>query len=95
MTNSWLDVLGSIEDLEDAEFDVELVRHLESKASHVEDRPIRASRASAEWCLRGVEQCWTQKERFYASEEQEEARAAYDHARNVYRERIEERPEGT
>jgi len=29
----------------------------------VEGKPIRASRRSAEWCLRGVDQCWSQKER--------------------------------
>ena len=28
-------------------------------------RPIRASRQSAEWCLRGVDQCWHEKARFY------------------------------
>ena len=33
----------------------------------VEGRPVRASRRSAEWCLKGVDQCWSQKERFIAS----------------------------
>ena len=27
----------------------------------VDGKPIRASRRSAEWCLAGVNQCWTQK----------------------------------
>ncbi|HXI52721.1 MAG TPA: CehA/McbA family metallohydrolase, partial [Candidatus Saccharimonadales bacterium] len=29
----------------------------------VDGKPIRASRRSAEWCLKGVDQCWSQKER--------------------------------
>jgi hypothetical protein len=48
-------------------------------------RPIRASRASAEWCLQGVERCWSQKERFIRTSERAEARAAYDSAAAVYR----------
>jgi hypothetical protein len=51
----------------------------------VDDRPIRASRRSAEWCLKGVDQCWSQKERFYAAGEMADARAAYEHAREAYR----------
>ncbi len=51
----------------------------------VGDRPIRASRRSAEWCLRGVEQCWMQKERTYAQPEMADARVAYEHARAEYR----------
>ncbi len=56
----------------------------------VGDKPIRASRRSAEWCLRGVDQCWTQKQQFYAAAEKDEAAAAYDHARRVYRQIISE-----
>src|SRR4030095_5636112 len=33
----------------------------------VDGRPVRASRKSAEWCLKGVDQCWKQKERFIAA----------------------------
>jgi hypothetical protein len=51
----------------------------------VEEKPIRASRKSAEWCLKGVDQCWSQKQRFIAKGEVEEARAAYEHAREAYR----------
>ncbi len=48
--------------------------------------PIRASRRSADWCIKSVEQCWSQKQRFYAKTgETEEARTAYDHARVEYR----------
>ena len=53
-------------------------------------KPIRASRASAEWCLNAVNQCWTQKVARTRASEIEEARAAYDHARRVYRQRIAE-----
>jgi hypothetical protein len=51
----------------------------------VGDRPVRASRRSAQWCLQGVDQCWSQKERFIAASELPEARAAYNHARAAYR----------
>ncbi len=51
----------------------------------VGNEPVRASRRSAEWCLQGVDQCWQEKERFIAANEIEDARAAYEHARQVYR----------
>ena len=54
----------------------------------VGDKPIRASRRSAEWCLNAVNQCWTQKARQIKAAELDAARAAYDHARAVYRERL-------
>lgn len=53
-------------------------------------RPIRASRRSAEWCLTAVNQCWTQKAPRIRPAEQEAARAAYDHAREVYKRLIAE-----
>lgn len=55
----------------------------------VDGKPIR-ERKSIEWCLKGVDQCWSQKERTYKREEKEDALAAYDHARKVYRERLSE-----
>jgi hypothetical protein len=51
-------------------------------------KPIRASRRSAEWCLNAVNQCWTQKARQIKAAELDAARAAYDHAREVYRQRV-------
>ncbi|MBX6311327.1 MAG: CehA/McbA family metallohydrolase [Isosphaeraceae bacterium] len=48
-------------------------------------KPIRASRQSAEWCLQGVDQCWSQKQRLIRVQERDEARKAYDVAREVYR----------
>ena len=53
-------------------------------------QPIRASRKSAEWCLAAVNQCWTQKAGRIRASELEEARTAYDHAREVYRQRLAE-----
>jgi hypothetical protein len=51
----------------------------------VGEKPIRASRRSLEWCLKGVDQCWSQKEKFIQASELEEAKAAYAHARECYR----------
>jgi len=56
----------------------------------VNGRPIRASRESAQWCLAGVNQCWTQKSSKISKTELPDAKAAYDHAREVYKQRIEE-----
>ncbi|HKX28890.1 MAG TPA: CehA/McbA family metallohydrolase [Blastocatellia bacterium] len=51
----------------------------------VGDRPIRASRQSAEWCLKAVDQCWSQKAPKISAQERPSAEAAYEHARQVYR----------
>ena len=51
----------------------------------IDGKPIRASQRSAEWCLKSVEQCWGEKSRFIAKEEMEDAIAAYEHARQSYR----------
>ena len=56
----------------------------------VDDKPIRANRRSAEWCLASVDQCWKNKERFIAKEEMEDALTAYEHARQTYRKLVEE-----
>jgi hypothetical protein len=53
-------------------------------------KPVRASKASAEWCLKGVDQCWSKKEKLTRAEEKEEARKAYDVARQAYRRIAEE-----
>jgi hypothetical protein len=64
----------------------------------VGDKPIRASKKSAEWCLKAIDKCWEQKapgikgpvpsER--RDRELQEAKAAYDHARDEYRKRLAE-----
>jgi hypothetical protein len=51
----------------------------------VGDKPIRASKKSADWCLRSVDRCWSQKERAIRDAEKEEARKAYEVARQAYR----------
>jgi hypothetical protein len=56
----------------------------------VAGKPIRASRRSVDWCLKSVEQCWSQKERFIAPAEKQDAIDAYEHARKVYRARLAE-----
>ncbi len=56
----------------------------------VDGKPIRASRQSVEWCMKAVDQCWSQKERHIASGELEGAKKDYEHARVVYRKRLEE-----
>lgn len=55
----------------------------------VAGEPVREKK-SLEWCLAGVEQCWSQKKDFIAPAEMEDAIAAYEHAREVYRKRIAE-----
>ena len=54
----------------------------------VGDKPIRASRRSVEWCLKSVDQCWSQKEQFIAPAELDDAKRAYAHARDIYRQRL-------
>ena len=86
----------------DLEFDVPIkksswiaVRILPSSHTNpifalVDGKPVRASRRSAEWLLAAVNQCWTQKAPRIRDSEQEQARNAYDHAREVYKKRIAE-----
>jgi hypothetical protein len=53
-------------------------------------KPIRASRQSAEWCLKAVDQCWSQKMPRIRAEELVEAEHAYESAREAYRQRLKE-----
>ena len=53
-------------------------------------RPIRASRRSAEWCLKAVDQCWSQKSRRMGGTARDAAVVAYDHARARYRQILSE-----
>lgn len=50
----------------------------------VGDKPIRASKRSAQWCLQSVEQCWKSKEPAIRPHEKSSARAAFDEARRAY-----------
>jgi len=56
----------------------------------VNGKSIRASRRSAEWALKGVNQCWTQKAARISPAEIGDAKKAYDHAREVYQQLIRE-----
>jgi hypothetical protein len=52
----------------------------------VNDKPIRASKRSAEWCLKAIDRCWEQKSRrIIRPEEKKEAASAYEIARAAYR----------
>ena len=49
-------------------------------------KPIRASRKSAEWCLKSVDQCWSKKEPLIRRRGKDAARKAYDAARDCVQE---------
>ncbi len=51
----------------------------------IDGKPVRASKRSAQWCLKGVDRCWEQKRRLIRKDEQAAAKKAYDQARAVYR----------
>jgi hypothetical protein len=51
----------------------------------VADRPIRASKKSADWCLKSVDQCWSQKQKLTRPSERDAALKAYEQAREAYR----------
>ncbi len=88
--------------LQDVSFDVKLERsswvalrilpssHTNPIWALVDDKPVRASRRSIEWCLKGVDQCWSQKQTLIAENEMADAKAAYEHARQVYRKLLSE-----
>jgi hypothetical protein len=50
----------------------------------VAGRPIRASRASADWCRRAVDVCWEAKSKGMRDEDLPAAKSAYDIARQAY-----------
>jgi hypothetical protein len=51
----------------------------------VGDKPIRASKRSAEWCLKAVDQCWKKKKPAIRKEEQAAAAKAFEEAREAYK----------
>jgi hypothetical protein len=51
----------------------------------VDNKPIRASKKSAQWCLDGVDKCWSQKVGRTRESEKAAAKAAYDFAREAYK----------
>jgi hypothetical protein len=56
----------------------------------VGQRPVRASKRSAEWCLKAVDQCWSQKSGRMRAAEREAGQRAYEHARGRYRQILSE-----
>lgn len=54
----------------------------------VDGNPIRASRRSAQWCLDAVDVCWEQKKKHTRDFELPVAEAAYEAAREAYRQRL-------
>jgi hypothetical protein len=54
----------------------------------VDNRPIRANRHSALWCLQCVDQCWKSKANTYRPEERPTAEQDYETARSVFRQRL-------
>jgi len=82
--------------LQDMTFDVKIERsswvamrilpssHTNPIWVQVEGKPMSPSRRSAEWCLKGVNNCWSQKKRFIKASEMADAEVAYDHARKAY-----------
>ncbi len=55
----------------------------------VDDKPIHSKR-SIQWCLQGVDRCWSQKERTYRADEKDLAKSIYESARKIYRDRLAE-----
>jgi hypothetical protein len=51
----------------------------------VGDKPIRASKRSAEWCLKAVNKCWQQKKPRIRKPELAAAEEAYEQARAAYK----------
>jgi hypothetical protein len=51
----------------------------------VDGKPVRASKKSAEWCLKAIDKCWQEKVRGIREQERGDAQAAYDKAREEYR----------
>jgi hypothetical protein len=51
----------------------------------VGDKPIRASKRSAEWCLKAIDKCWANKAPRIRKEERLAAEQAYQEARDAYR----------
>jgi hypothetical protein len=69
-------------------------------AAHVEifvfaGQPIRASRQSARWCISCIDQLWREREKYIAPAEREDARHAFEEARDIYRRIASEAPEGS
>jgi hypothetical protein len=56
----------------------------------VDDKPIRASKRSAEWCLKAIDNCWKQKSPLIRKQERDTAQEAYEQAKLAYKKIMEE-----
>lgn len=61
----------------------------------VAGKPIRTSRQSARWCMACIDQLWRVREKNIAEPEREEARKAFEAAKEIYRRIAAEAPEGS
>lgn len=69
--------------------------HTNPVAVLVGGKPIRASRASAQWCVGVIEQLWRVRERDIAEKERAEAKATFHKAIEVYKKIAEESEAGS
>ena len=61
----------------------------------VDNRPIRASRKSALWCIEVIRQLWRVREKAIAPAERDEAKKTFDWAIEQYKKIAQESPEGS
>ncbi|MFN0078348.1 MAG: CehA/McbA family metallohydrolase [Prosthecobacter sp.] len=61
----------------------------------VADKPIRASRQSALWCIACIDQLWRVRERNIAPAERDEAKLTFEAAKEIYRRIAAEAPAGS
>src|SRR5262249_22025275 len=84
---------GSVQKLE---FDVDLKQsswialrilpscHTNPVFVEIGGKPIRASKASADWCAKAVDVCWNAKQKAIRQNERTTAKESYDKARAIY-----------
>jgi hypothetical protein len=58
----------------------------------INDQPVRASRASAQWCIDTIELLWENRNNRIAEHEREEAKATFDRALTTFRARQKQMP---
>lgn len=90
---------GSVQKLQ---FDVELKQsswialrifpscHTNPVFVEIAGKPIRASKSSADWCMKAVDVCWNSKQRGIRESERPVAKQAYDKAKEIYAKILEE-----
>lgn len=56
----------------------------------VNNKPIRANKKSAAWCLKAVDVCWSQKQGLISDSEKRAAKEDYENAKKLYRQILNE-----